>query len=189
MKTKLHKNTVRNVQRAEPIFIHSLWRTGSTFLFSVFRRSPNGYWCYQEPIHEFALYSKDAPDLLMSNHLASPDVLRHPHLDKPYFYELFKTWPQWRNDINKNIIYDAYFAEADNDSTTIYLDKLIKNSKGRPVIQECRTSSRISVLKKSLGGQHIYLWRNPWDQWWSYKATHYFDITNQLILNTTVHLS
>ena len=174
------------IQTEEPIFIHSLWRAGSTYLFSVFRRSASKYWCYQEPIHEIALYSKESPDTL-NNDIVLPDVLRHPFLDKPYFQELFMAWPAWRYDIKKHIIYDAYFGEADNDDTVKYLNKLIDHSKGRPVIQECRTSNRINTLKKALGGYHIYLWRNPWDQWWSYKTTHYFDITSQLILNTTVH--
>lgn len=188
MKTKRHNKTYNsNAQIPGPVFIHSLWRAGSTYLFSAFRRSPSGYWCYQEPIHELALYCKDSPENLNSDAIVSPEVLRHPPLDKPYFQELFKVWPEWRDDIHKQIIYDAYFGEADNDGTIRYLNKIIKYSKGRAVIQECRTASRINTLKSALGGYHIYLWRNPWDQWWSYKATHYFDITSQLILNTTVH--
>lgn len=119
--------------------------------------------------------------------MVSPEVLRHPSLDKPYFQELFEAWPIWRDDIHKQIIYDAYFGEADNEGTVKYLNKIIEYAKGRPVIQECRTASRINTLKNELGGFHIYLWRNPWDQWWSYKAAYYFDITSQLILNTTVH--
>lgn len=30
---------------------------------------------------------------------------------------------------------------------------------------------------------HLYLWRNPWDQWWSYKVSPYFDTANLMILN------
>ena len=187
MSKRKNKHIGASVQKAEPVFIHSLWRTGSTYLFSVFRRSASGYWCYQEPIHEIALYSKECPEILNSNVIVSPEVLRHPFLDKPYFQELFMVWPTWCDDMKKHIIYDAYFGEADNNITVKYLDKLINCSKGRPVIQECRTSNRVTTLKQAFGGQHIYLWRNPWDQWWSYKATSYFDITSQLILNTIVH--
>lgn len=32
------------------------------------------------------------------------------------------------------------------------------------------------------GGTHLYLWRNPWDQWWSCKVSPYFGAVGQLIL-------
>jgi hypothetical protein len=51
------------------------------------------------------------------------------------------------------------------------------------VLQECRTAGRIGAIHDQLGGYHIYLWRNPWDQWWSYKVTPYFEVANQLIIN------
>jgi len=47
-----------------PIYIHSLFRAGSTYLFHVFRRSKAGYWCYQEPLHEVAFIAKHNPDIL-----------------------------------------------------------------------------------------------------------------------------
>jgi hypothetical protein len=59
---------------------------------------------------------------------------------------------------------------------------LAKAARGRPVFQECRTSGRIGAIKNQMGGRHIYLWRNPWDQWWSYKVAPYFDIATQIII-------
>jgi hypothetical protein len=38
-------------------------------------------------------------------------------------------------------------------------------------------------MKAALGGRHCYLWRDPWDQWWSYKVASYFDVVNLLTLN------
>ena len=35
-----------------PVVIRSLFRSGSTWLFGVFRRAEAGYWCYQEPFNE-----------------------------------------------------------------------------------------------------------------------------------------
>ena len=46
---------------ATPIFIHSLFRSGSTYLFKLCRSSPAGYWCYQEPLHEAVLAANEDP--------------------------------------------------------------------------------------------------------------------------------
>jgi hypothetical protein len=64
---------------------------------------------------------------------------------------------------------------------------LLNHAKGRPVIQECRTASRVGALKRRFGGTHIYAWRNPRDQWWSFKINDYFDTGMQLILNANPH--
>jgi hypothetical protein len=167
-----------------PIFIHSLFRAGSTYIFNVFRRSPNGYWCYQEPLHETALLAKDSPDNLLTFTSDLKEHLRHPDIGNSYFYELYEVHEAWKDIISKEILYENYFNFGDSEGLIRYFDALIKAAKGIPVVQECRTSNRISTLKKHFGGTHIYLWRNPWDQWWSYKTTDYFDTINQLILNS-----
>ncbi len=169
--------------KVSPIFIHSLFRSGSTYLFNVFRRSPVGYWCYQEPIHEIALLSKDNPDDMLNCTGENVRSLRHPILERPHFYELHNTVKHWRESITKEIIYDDYYGMYAHSQRSKYLCALVDGAQGRPVIQECRTALRIAAIQQDLGGVHLYLWRNPWDQWWSYKVTDYFDIVNQLILN------
>ena len=164
-----------------PIFIHSLFRSGSTFLFKVFRRSLAGYWCYQEPLHEFALFCRENPSGLQDEGEEKVQLLRHPALDHSYFKELAEAWPIWKEVINDFIIYDAYFSDGDEDIGIDYWKALARAARGRPVFQECRTSGRIGAIKKKIDGKHIYLWRNPWDQWWSYKVAPYFDAANQLI--------
>tara|TARA_R110000787_G_scaffold215053_1_gene324106 strand:- start:3278 stop:4549 length:1272 start_codon:yes stop_codon:yes gene_type:complete len=167
-----------------PIFIHSLFRAGSTYIFNVFRRSKSGYWCYQEPFHESAYFAKHEPNLLLQEGgVKMFDFLRHPTLDKDYFHELHSVWPAWRDALVQPVIYDAYFAPAHMDVGINFLETLIDATKSRTVIQECRTSGRIGTIKKKIGGHHIYLWRNPWDQWWSYKVADYFDVANQVIIN------
>ncbi|MCL7420751.1 MAG: hypothetical protein M8364_07605 [Methylobacter sp.] len=167
-----------------PIFIHSLFRAGSTYLFNVFRRSVDGYWCYQEALHEAAVFARNSPKLLLEGfgeEKVAP--LRHPQITTPYFQELYDTWPAWKDALNESAVYDGYFAPPNADIGIPYWRTLIEAAKGRAVFQECRTASRIAAIKEQLGGYHIYLWRNPWDQWWSYKVTPYFDMANQLIIN------
>lgn len=168
----------------QPVFIHSLFRAGSTYLFNVFRRSSEGYFCYQEPLHELVVLAQNEPEILLNN-LGNEAMLqyRHPNIGLPYFQELYEVWPVWKGAISEEAIFNSYFAPAGKDIGILYWQTLIKAAKGRPVFQECRTSSRIAAIKNRLDGYHIYLWRNPWDQWWSYKVTEYFDLANQMIIN------
>jgi hypothetical protein len=167
-----------------PIFIHSLFRAGSTYLFNVYRRSTAGYWCYQEPLHEIAVFARDEPEHLLVDHdQEKTRLLRHPTIEKIYFQELHDTWPVWKDALSASAVYDGYFAPPNTDIGIAYWRVLTDAAQGRPVFQECRTAGRIEAIKDQIGGYHIYLWRNPWDQWWSYKVTPYFDVANQLIIN------
>lgn len=165
----------------ELIFIHSLFRAGSTYFFNVFRRNKR-YWCYKEPLHEFVFLQRNNPlNLTKNQEFEKMKFLRHPNLEQPYFSELIKIWPKWKDFILEENIYANYFKSKNLNFD--YWKILIKESKGIPVIQECRTSCRIGVIKKELGGLHIYLYRNPWDQWESHKIDPYFDIANQMMIN------
>jgi len=169
-----------------PIFVHSIFRTGSTYLFGVFRRSTYPYYCFQEPLHEKVFFNKENPDSLHVQGLGeSTKSLRHPNLEKDYFQEIVDLWPSWKNSIDENIVYDEYFLNLATNKNTKFWEDLIAHAPSRPVFQECRTSGRIKLLKDKLGGLHIYAWRNPWDQWWSYKINDYFSAANQLILHSS----
>ena len=168
-----------------PIFIHSLWRAGSTYLFQVFRRSEAGYYCYQEPLHEIVLDNQNSPENMLIIKSENVLDLRHPTLTYPYYQELCDVYEFWKEYICKQIIYDEYFVDCSIQLTS-YFKTLLIHSKARPVIQECRTSHRIGSLKHVLGGIHLFLWRNPWDQWWSFKSTWYFDVVVQLLINAPI---
>ena len=170
----------------DPIFVHSLFRSGSTYVFNAFRRSTAGYWCYQEPLNEYVRHVASAPERLLEIDGHDASLLRHPLLERPYFWEFY----QVRNAIaalfRKEFSYDGFFMAADNPSfgdLTGYLQRLIDSAKGRPFLQCCRTFGRLAALRDTLGGTHIHLWRNPHDQWWSYQVGDYFDAATQLIYN------
>ncbi|RWM40207.1 hypothetical protein [Mesorhizobium sp.] len=173
----------------DPLFIHSLHRSGSTYIFNVLRRVTIGskpcYTCFQEPIHEIALYSRHNPDLLLQFEGSGSfqRTSRHPELEKPYFQELYDVHSAWKDVISPDIVYSGYFGGVAVSETSAYLKAIIEAAPSRAIIQECRTPLRIAVLKEQLGGFHVFLWRNPWDQWWSLKATDYFDTAHQIILN------
>ncbi|TJW06551.1 MAG: hypothetical protein E5W82_27505 [Mesorhizobium sp.] len=173
----------------DPFFIHSLHRSGSTYLFNALRRVTREgkpcYTCFQEPIHEIALYARHNPDVLLTFEGSGSfqQAARHPHLEKPYFQELYDVHSAWKDVISPEIIYPGYFGGTAVSATSAYLRAIIEAAPNRPIIQECRTPLRMALLKGQLGGSHVFLWRNPWDQWWSLKATDYFDTAHQLVLN------
>lgn len=169
-----------------PIFIHSLWRAGSTYLFNVFRRSTVGYYCYQEPLHEILLNLNVDPGKIPDFWGNAMIELRHPKLDRPYFWEFWEIRDSLRDLFKKSFSYDDFFVDVPPglpDDQRKYFNALIKNAKGRPVFQECRSTGRIAALKEAFGGVHIHLWREPRNQWWSFKVNNYFDATVQRIFN------
>lgn len=170
--------------KSKPIFIHSLFRAGSTYLFQVFRRSDAGYCVYQEPLHETTFAAANNPENLLSGFgEVEAKQIRHPRLNSGYFQELYDAWPAWKDSITEIMVYRNYFASKETELGIEFWESLIAAAKGRPVFQECRTSGRIGTIKRALGGSHLYLWRNPWDQWWSYKINSYFNTVNQIIIH------
>lgn len=172
--------------RNSPVFIHSIYRSGSTYLFNVFRRSGRGYWCYQEPAHEaLLLLNSGDPEKLLANWWREvAQGLRHPKLTKPYFWEYVQIKDAISGLFYKSFSYeDSFVGEELPLKQAKYFRALIDNAKGRPVLQFCRSVGRAAALKSEFGGIHIYLWREPRSQWWSFKINDYFDAAIQLTYN------
>lgn len=168
----------------DPVFLHALFRTGSTWLFQAFRRLGAGYTCFQEPLHEVTLYARDDKSMLLAEQDSGKMAfLRHPNLEQPYFAELHALPDECLHRLNDADVYERYFSDRPDAAGIAFWRGLVEHSPARPVIQECRSAGRIGLIRRELGGFHAYLWRNPHDQWWSYKVAPYFDTTTQLILN------
>lgn len=168
---------------SEPIFIHSLFRSGSTWLFDVFRRANAGYWCYQEPFHENLSLLASDPESVLSYHEEVARSLRHPGLNQPYFYEIHALRAHVGDSFQSCISYRSFFDTTACPALDDYTSRLIRHAKGRPVLQCCRSFGRVAHLRQRHGGVHIHLWRNPRDQWWSYQTNDYFDTTSLAILH------
>lgn len=164
-----------------PIFIHSLFRAGSTYLFSRLRRS-DALFCYYESMHELVAWaSEDVSRLDMETSAQKMQQLHHPVLDADYFDELKKVWPAWQNRLAPSTVYGGYFAETPTAAGQPFFEALATASPKKPLFSECRTAGRIRALKQGMGGHHAYLWRNPRDQWWSYQIDPYFDAASRVI--------
>lgn len=172
---------MNNVEKASfrtPITIHSLHRSGSTYLFNSFRRSAGGYYCYQEPLNSYLLNARDNPNVLLEVWADTVRLLRHPTLDKPYFFEFRPLADKIAEHFRPSFSVENYFGtpEQDREDFKAYLNVLIQGAQGRPVLQECLSIGRVGEFKDIIGGQAIFLWRNPWDHWWSNKVNSHFEI-------------
>lgn len=176
--------------KPSPIFIHSLFRSGSTYFFNVFRRSPAGYYCLQESLHPVVFFYRDNPQELLKFHTSLYELMRQPNLDKPVFYEVVSVSSAWKEKITYSAIFDGYFGSEHADNGVSFFRAILDELKDKRVVfEECRTAGRIGLLKNALGGVHIYLWRNPWDQWWSYKTVDHLDYQNREIINAPNNLN
>ncbi|MGH8256317.1 MAG: hypothetical protein ACRET0_08890 [Steroidobacteraceae bacterium] len=167
----------------EPIFVHSLFRAASTYFFQKFRSQGPAFTCYQEPFNETltALNDPVLHDKLLGTQEGS--VLRHPPLDRPYFYEFWIRREHLAGLYREAFAYDQYFMDergALPDAQRAYLSALMQQAQGRPLLQLCRSSGRIAVLRAEYGGVHVHVWREPRNQWWSYRVADYFDRVTQL---------
>lgn len=66
------------------VFLHGMWRSGSTFLWSRFRESSDAY-CFYEPLHHSL--SKLTAKRIAQDTVEQITASRHPAMDRPYFAE------------------------------------------------------------------------------------------------------
>jgi hypothetical protein len=151
-----------------PIFVHSLWRSGSTYIWNRFRAVEDAQ-AYYEPLQEvLGVATRDELAILSPQIWAS----RHPRLDKGYYAEYLPLVgghgvPGFRKEFSL----DHYFADDETLSVERdYIDLLMNQAQqlGRAaVLACCRTLGRAPWLKKQYGGTHILVVRDPAQQWYS----------------------
>lgn len=168
-----------------PIFVHSLFRAGSTYIFHAFRRAGNGHYrCFQEPLHEQVAELPDHADKIEVKTSMQMDNLRHPLLVQGYFHEFLSLREAIRRNFTLDLPYDLFFLDPSTEEPRLhsYITSLIADRDRQTVLQFCRSTGRIAWLSRHFDAIHLYLLRNPWDQWWSYRVEPYFDTTTCLIL-------
>jgi hypothetical protein len=160
------------MEAKQPVFLHSLFRTGSTYIWSKFRERPE-FCCYYEPDHQVLI--KVTPENLEHALTKDFDSVHHPRLDRCYLDEyrgvLRKDGPGVEF-FQKSFSFDLFCLSGRERSPAQrrYIDDLIRAAGDRiPLLKFNRTAMRTSWFKheypKSL---NLYLVRNPRDQWQSY---------------------
>lgn len=142
-----------------PIFITARFRSGSTFLWQVFKNI-DGVTCYYEPLNEarwFLLDQTTAP--LDQTHIGVDDY-RVEYEDMEDLAQWFETdWAYQR----------LYMDETDHDpKLERYITELISRANGRAVLQFNRVDFRLPWLRAHFPEARIlHLYRHPREQWMS----------------------
>ncbi len=156
------------------IFIHSLFRTGSTYIWNKFRKNER-YCCYYEPFHpELAEIALETPSPWAYDSITT-DKLRHPRVEKDYLFEYKKLLHPGQKGIpffKKSFSFDDFCNNDDNPDQKRYIDYLVESSGDQiPVLQFNRSALRVQWFKRNYPGAiNIYLVRNPRDQFQSYMS-------------------
>jgi len=155
-----------------PIFIHALFRTGSTYVWNKFRMLPD-HVCYYEPFHQLLakITRENVQDTLTRNFKA----VGHPELDRHYLFEYEALLQPGRSGVphfKKEMSFD-WFCQAGDDpcpDQKAYVDFLIQACGEKvPLFQFNRTALRSAWFKANYPESlNIYLYRDPRDQWQSY---------------------
>lgn len=155
------------VDDQDPIWIHSGWRTGSTYFWNKFRSSDR-YLAYYEPFHE-ALETLDATTIERATARSWPSG--HPQMDAPYYAEYLPllTSPAGVQHFRPTFPYVNYFLnDCPCQAQQAYLESLCNeaNKKGlRPVFGFCRSSGRLPWFRRHMRGVHITLTRDGLGMW------------------------
>jgi hypothetical protein len=158
-------------QRHNPVFLHGLWRSGSTYVWSKFRQAPGTY-CYYEPLHQGLgrltrkRIGRDSAETMAEN--------RHPDM-APYFAE-FEPLLKGRGvkNFKTRMAYRPYVLEAQDQDPALhrYLSNLLHHAQSQEkqaVFGFNRTGLRIGWLAGNFPSANIYIDRNPRSIWRSYQ--------------------
>ncbi|MTJ83017.1 MAG: hypothetical protein F8N37_18695 [Telmatospirillum sp.] len=153
----------------EAVYLHSAFRSGSTWFWNRFRVEP-GVMAFYEPFNEklssltgWAI-AIDTPGRWNS---------RHPVLAAPYNAE-YKPLLRPGGGVRlfeDRFSYAGYFDTGADEPLARYLDGLAghaRQSGALPVFGFCRSQARVPWFQRYRPGLQVTTVRNPWDQWASY---------------------
>jgi hypothetical protein len=155
---------------AAPVFLHSWWRTSSTYVWGKLRQIEH-LCCYSEPLHE-TVGNLTLPIVRGRVDARIVANLNHPPMQRPYFAEYEPLLLEGGTRFTKALSYDRYLLypqEADAELES-YLRQLIESARQRgkrPLLACVRGSLRAAWMHRRFGGLQIALLRNPRDQWGS----------------------
>jgi hypothetical protein len=145
--------------REDIIFITGRFRSGTTFLWNIFRSIP-GITAYYEPFNERRWFDPaargtrvDATHRNVGEYWKEYEGLEE--LGEHYRLE-------W---IDTNLYMDARFHDP---GMRKYIQRLVESAPGRPVLQFNRVDFRLPWLKSRFpGAKLVHIYRHPRDQWCS----------------------
>jgi hypothetical protein len=181
--------TMAKTQNSRPaVFLHSGFRTGSTWFWNCFRRAANTC-AFYEPFHE--CLAELHPDTLGTT-IADGTRLRHPTLNAPYFEE-YRPLLRPSGGVahyNAGMALRDYFGIGPNPAQHRYLAHLMQHARDSgkaPVLGFCRSLGRVPWLRQHFSAINIVTTRKPWNRWVSYRqqavrdGNPYFEVCSYVI--------
>jgi hypothetical protein len=156
----------------KPVFIHSLFRTGSTYLWNKFRRHGD-YRCYYEPLNQVLGKIDTQNPYIWAYDANTSGRLNHPAIDKHHLWEYKDLLIPGQTGVpyfKKSFSFDDFCNNDANPDLKKYIDFLLAGAGAKtPLLQFNRTALRIQWFKTHYPDViHIYLVRNPRHQFHSY---------------------
>jgi hypothetical protein len=167
------------------VFVHSSFRTGSTWLWSMFRNNPVAL-AYNEIFND-ALATLTPERALGYTHASWPS--KHPPVGSYHAEYIPLLRP--RGGVRRyrpSMAFDSFVPSQEGQLTTretAYVALLLDHAQaaGRvPVLTATRSLARAPALRARFGGVHIVLYRNIFRQWASY--TEQAVLRNRYFLDT-----
>lgn len=155
-----------------PVFLHGLWRSGSTYIWSRFRACNETY-CFYEPLHQglgkitHDRIKRDTPEIIAGN--------AHPSMAQPYFSEyapLIKR--RGVTNYRSRLTAHNYILNPEDQDSALneYLNTLIRYAVTKnktAILGFNRTALRLGWLKNNIPSYNIHIDRDPRHVWASYQ--------------------
>jgi len=153
-----------------PIFIHALWRTGSTYIWKKFR-DQSCYRAYFEPFNELLLHSREEIEATQPRTITTRN--RHPDIASFYYAEYPFTPIGGVEYFKKYFPCEKYCLDETSSDEPLrkYVSHLISVARDHgqiPVLQFNRSLLRVGWLNHNFSPLNILLLRRPMDVWQSY---------------------
>lgn len=168
-----------------PVFLHSMWRTGSSYLLSRFERSDR-YLVFYEPFNG-EIGSAKLRARAKADHERKRTTLRHPDSSTSYFDIYDSLDPQtgrpiWSFAKRRLPIHDVYNGlSADGTALLQACIRLAKVWGRTAVFGFCHSGLQVEQMRRTFAGRHAYLYRAPRDQFLSYSP-----LANDFFMPATV---
>jgi len=160
-------NSRGGAKTPRPIFIHAMWRTGSTYVWKKFRDQPQ-YRAYYEPLNE--ILARPSESFLAAASTKAAEKLRHPALKDFYFAEFPFTPGGGVEFFEKPLSYERYSLEPDAEDEPLYryINNLLAHARlhgQTPVLQFNRSVLRAGWLDRNFSPVNILVLRHPAQMW------------------------
>ncbi len=156
-----------------PVFLHGMWRSGSTYIWSRFRACPDTY-CFYEPLN-YGLnrltrkrITRDTPERAAAN--------SHPALSQPYFaeYAPLLKFPKGVKAFRKRMSYNNFVLPEDSADNRLrrYISRLIDYATAQnrtPVLGFNASDLRVGWMNRQFRPVSIHISRDPLAVWASYR--------------------